>query len=129
MKTTTLFRILKGVALMAAFVAGSGLRPVWAGENSVYFKSGWFTWDETVDGRSFVREQGLLYRAGFVRKDEVSVLNMSELVEVWGGNLDYDGHDITGSVPMKTDTNYLGTKEEVALGVKIGSSEGVSFEP
>jgi len=129
MKTTTLVRSLKAFAIIAAFVAGSRAQPALAGETSVYLKSGWFTWDEKLNGSSFVKEKGFMHGAGISRRDEVSALSVAEVVEVWGGNLDYDGHDVTGTTPLKTDTSYLGTKEEVAVGMKLAAMDTLSFEP
>lgn len=129
MKNTGLVVSLKAVAWIAAFVVCSAVVPAQAGETSVYLKSGWFSWDETVDGRSFVKEKGFLHGAGIARKDEVSALTISEVLEVWGGNIDYDGHDVTGTTKIDADTSYLGTKEEIALGVKVQAAGALSFEP
>jgi hypothetical protein len=129
MKTTGLLGNLKGLAIIAALVIGSAALPAQAGETSVYLKTGWFTWDEKVNGSSFVKEKGFLHGAGIARKDDVSALSIAELLEVWGGNLDYDGHDLTGSTPIKSDTSYLGTREQVDLAVKIPVGSALSFEP
>jgi len=95
----------------------------------VYFKSGWFTWDEKLNGSSFVKEKGAMHGAGIVRKDMFSRISLAESIEVWGGVIDYDGRDLLGSQKIKTSTSYLGTKEEVTVGVKLPASEVVSFEP
>ena len=129
MKAITLIRSLKALATIACFVAASGAQLVQAGETSVYLKSGWFSWNETLNGSSFVKETGLMYGGGVKREDTVSALSVAELVEVWGGNLDYDGHDLTGVNQLKADTSYLGTKEEVAVGTKIGAGKDLNFEP
>ena len=129
MKRTALIGSLKALAVIAAMCAASGSRPARAGEISVYVKSGWFTWDEKLNGSSFVKERGAMHGAGITRKDVLSGVSLAESAEVWGGNLDYDGHDLTGSSRLETDTSYLGTKEEVALGVKLPVGETVSFEP
>jgi hypothetical protein len=129
MKTTTLVRSLKALAIIAAFVAGSGAQVARAGEVSVYLKSGWFTWDEKLNGDSFIKEKGFMHGAGIANRDKVSALSVAELIEVWGGNLDYDGHDLTNTTELKSDTSYLGTKEELALGFKLAAVETLSFEP
>jgi hypothetical protein len=90
-------------------------KPASAGETSAYLKSGWFSWEERVNGSSFVKERGAMHGAGVARKDEVAAIAIAELLEVWGGALDYDGHDVTGAQVIKSDTVYLGTREEVAF--------------
>lgn len=128
MTTTTLARNLMA-SLIAAFLIGSAAAPAEAGETTAYLKSGWFTWDEKLNGSSFVKEEGVMTGAGISRRDDVWALSVSELIEVWGGNLDYDGHDVTGTTRLKTDTSYLGTKEEVAVGIKLAAADSLTFEP
>lgn len=99
-----------------------------AGETSVYLKSGWFNWEERVNGATFVREKGAMHGAGVARKDQLAAFNLAELVEVWGGTLDYNGHDVTGTNDMRTDTVYLGTREEVHLSLPLPAGP-VSVEP
>jgi len=129
MKTTTLAGSLKALAVIAAFVACGSVQTAGAGETSVYLKSGWFSWNEQVDGSSFVKERGFMHGAGIARKDQAAGLTFAESIEVWGGNLDYDGHDITGASQLKSDTSYLGTKEEIAVGVKLAAWGPLTFEP
>jgi hypothetical protein len=119
----TVVSIVAGAALLALVPDA-----VSAGETTMQFKSGWFTWDETIDGASFVKEKGMLYGVGITRKDPVSRVYLAEGVEVWGGNLDYDGHDITGTKALKTDTSYIGTREELTLSVKVPAA-AVTIEP
>lgn len=128
MKTTRLIDTFKALAIIASLVI-AGAHQAQAGETSVYFKSGWFNWEETVNGNSFVKEKGFLYGAGVARKDTMSALTIAEVIEVWGGDLDYDGHDLTGSRQIKSDTSYLGTKEEVALSLEIPAGSALSFDP
>jgi len=128
MKTTPMVGRLKVWVIIAAFATGSGAQLARAGETSVYLKSGWFTSDEEVNGNSWVKEKGFMHGAGIARRDEVSALSIAEFVEVWGGNLDYDGHDLTGETSVKSTTSYLGTKEEVAVGIQL-SAGTMSFEP
>ena len=129
METATLVRGLKALAIVAIFCAASAAQSARAGEISVYVKSGWFTWDEKLNGSSFVKEKGAMHGAGIVRKDMFSKMSVAESIEVWGGVIDYDGHDLTGTKKIKTDTSYLGTKEEVVVGVKLPAGKVVSFEP
>jgi len=129
MRTATLVNSLKALAVITVFCAGSGARVASAGELSVYLKTGWFTWDEKLNGSSFVKERGAMHGAGITRADDFSGLSVAESAEVWGGNLDYDGHDLTGSTAIESDTSYLGTKEEVAVGFKFPAGKSFSFEP
>ena len=128
MKTTGMIGSLKAVVIIATFVIGGAL-PAQAGQTSVYLKSGWFSWDETVNGSPFVKENGMLHGAGVARKDDVPALSIAELVEVWGGSLDYDGHDVTGSRRIESDTVYLGTREEVDFSLKLSGKSTLSMEP
>ena len=129
MNAATLIRSLKVLAVMTLICAGNGARSARAGELSVYVKSGWFTWDETLNGTPFVKEKGALHGAGITRTDLLSGVSLAETAEVWGGNIDYDGHDLTGTTKLETDTSYLGTKEEAAVGFKLRVAEALSCEP
>jgi hypothetical protein len=129
MKTAHIIGMLKAVAVVAVFCAGSAAQSAGAGELSVYVKSGWFTWDEKLNGSSFVKEKGAMHGAGITRKDILSGLSLAETAEVWGGNINYDGHDITGQTKIESDTSYLGTKEEASVGVRLRVGDAFSFEP
>jgi hypothetical protein len=129
MKTAHIIGMLKAVSLAAVFFTGSAAQSARAGEVSVYVKSGYFTWDEKLNGSSFVKEKGAMHGAGITRKDILSGVSLAETAEVWGGNVHYDGHDITGQTKIEADTSYLGTKEEAAVGVKLRVADALSFEP
>lgn len=117
-------------AIVSALVAlGGGTIPAEAGETSLYLKTGWFTWSEKVNGSSFVKEQGLLHAVGVTRRDDASLVTIGERVEAWGGNLDYDGHDLSGVIPLKSDTSYFGTREEVTISVRLFRDRAVSVQP
>ncbi|UFS69158.1 hypothetical protein LPW11_14790 [Geomonas sp. RF6] len=120
--------ICRLAALFALCIAFTAI-DAYAGETSVYFKTGWFEWDEQLNGSSFVKEQGFLHAAGIARKDEVSRFTFNELLEVWGGELDYDGHDVTGTVPIDSSTIYIGTREEFSLGYQALAEERLNVEP
>jgi len=120
--------IVKCLAFFA-LIAGCCAVEAQAGETTVYLKSGWFEWEEKLQGSSFVKEKGFLHAAGIARRDDVSRLTLNELLEVWGGKVDYDGHDVTGSVPIKSDTIYIGTREEFALGYRVVSGDRLTLEP
>jgi len=129
MNTSTLHITVQAI-IVAGFLLLAGLVPAaQAGELSVYLKSGYFSWDEKLNGASFVKERGAMHAAGLTRKDELAGLTFAELIEVWGGSLDYDGHDVTGSSKLTSDTTYLGTREEATVGIKLPVASAVSFEP
>jgi hypothetical protein len=129
MKTAHITGMLKAVALVALFCASSAAQSARAGEISVYVKSGWFTWDEKLNGTPFVKEKGVMSGAGITRKDILKGVSLAGMAEVWGGNINYDGHDITGQNKIESDTSYLGTKEETSVGVKLRVGDALSFEP
>ena len=126
---TLLVHGLKALAVVAILWAGSGARLANAGETSVYVKSGWFAWDEKLNGGSVIKESGAVHGAGITRKDFLLAMSLAETLELWGGNVQYDGRDVTNSSKLDTDTSYLGTREEVSLGVKLRGTESLSCEP
>ena len=88
----------------------------WGGETKIYATSGYFTWDEQIGGADFIKERGMMNALGISRSGMVLDLFLMEgLVEVWGGNLDYNGHDVTNTRTLQSDTTYLGTRVEVAI--------------
>lgn len=100
------------VAIVAVFLSET---VSWGGETTVYATSGYFTWNEKIDGADFINERGMMTGLGIARNGTVlDMLLMEGLVEIWGGNLDYDGHDVTNTRPLNSDTTYLGTREELA---------------
>ncbi|GFO69242.1 hypothetical protein GMLC_28210 [Geomonas limicola] len=119
--------LLFAVALFLVLIGGSTVAQ--AGEVSVYLKSGYFTWDEKLNGASFVKETGAMFGAGVAHQGEVAGLKLAELAEVWGGNLNYDGHDLTNTTKIDSDTSYLGTREEGSLGIRLPLPAGFSVEP
>lgn len=128
MKKAGSVKAMAAAAVTSVIMIG-GAVTAQAGETSFYVKSGWYTWSEKINGASFVKEKGFLHGVGVTRRDTVRPITIGERFEVWGGNLDYDGHDVTGTVPLKSDTNYLGTREEFALSAKIPQTTAASFEP
>lgn len=108
---------LTGIIIGAVAVIVTWGHASWGGETTVYATSGYFTWNEKIAGADFINERGMLSGLGLARRDTVlDAIALEELVEIWGGNLDYDGHDVTNSRPLHSDTTYLGTREEIAVG-------------
>jgi len=125
--TPTVGRLIAWV-IIVTFITGSGAQLALAGETSVYLKTGWFSTGEELNGNPLVKEKGFLHGAGIARRDEVSALSIAEFFEGWGGNLDYDGHDLTGVTTVKTTTSYIGTREEVSVGIPLPAGT-LSFGP
>jgi hypothetical protein len=129
MTRPALSSIIRFITVGALLLTMTQANAASAAEVSFYLKSGWFTWDEQLNGSPFVKEKGLLYGAGVTRRDELAGWSVTELAEVWGGSLDYDGHDVTGTSSIKSQTAYLGTKEEAAAGYKLPVATRISLEP
>lgn len=129
MRERNLCRRLGKLAALFTLFVGCAANDVQAGETSVYLKSGWFEWEERVRGDVFVKEEGFLHAAGISRRDELSRVTLTELLEVWGGVVDYDGHDVTGTLPIDSDTIYFGTREEFSAGLKFPVAKDFSVEP
>lgn len=93
-----------------------------------------FTWKEFDGGERLLKESGPLYAIGY-RGDYqfVNMLTLSPRAEVFGGEVDYDGqacNPLSGvCFPVDTDTNYLGYKTEVDIGLRFMVHESVFFEP
>ena len=97
---------------------------------NVYGKTGWFSWKETIDGKPLISDDGPMVAIGATRNDRVyKALSIRETVEVWGGNVRYDGHDIFNSVPIKGNSTYLGTREEVRADVGIPVTTTITVNP
>ena len=107
---------LAGMILGVIMCIGMVGSDAWGGETKIYATSGYFTWNEQIEGADFIRERGMMTALGISRSGVVfDSFPIEGLVEVWGGNLDYDGHDVTNTRTLQSDTNYLGTREELAI--------------
>ena len=107
---------LAGMILGVILCIGMRGSNSWGGETKIYATSGYFTWNEQIEGADFIRERGMMTALGISRSGVVfDSFPMEGLVEVWGGNLDYDGHDVTNTRALQSDTTYLGTREELSV--------------
>lgn len=89
-----------------------------------------FRWTEDIPGHSPIRERGVLVAFGLTRVEPLaSPLYASATLEVWGGRADFDGYRVEGWVPYSTDTQYLGTREEIALGASLTGIGASTFRP
>lgn len=124
--TSRIKMVAAGVACAIQMVGTSA----WAGETTAYFKPSYFTWVEKLNGANFVKEKGLIHTLGVNHKQMITSKVFGEgTLEVWGGSLDYDGHDVTGSTAVKSTTVYLGTREELAAGIKVPVAAKLTLEP
>ncbi|SNB44650.1 hypothetical protein [Geobacter sp. DSM 9736] len=117
--------VLAGI-MAVAFIRGNAA----AGETRVYVKPGYFTWNEKIDGNDFVNEKGLITSVGVTHSHSIAaVFNLRETFEVWGGSVDYDGHDVTNTRPIHTDTIYLGTRTELDAAFDLPMAGGLTVAP
>ncbi|WP_243373221.1 hypothetical protein [Geotalea sp. SG265] len=103
-------------------------------EISAYLAPHYFQWEEFHQGEKLLREQGWLMGAGGTArvnllKAEAGSLMATGRAELFGGIVDYDGQTQgPDNLPVKTDVNYFGTREDVDLGWRI-SQQKLSVEP
>ncbi|MFA5073826.1 MAG: hypothetical protein WC539_08030 [Nitrospirota bacterium] len=104
--------------------------PSHAGEANAYLALEWFEWKEFNNGTQLLKETGPRYGLGFSYTFEFlkQHLILKPKVEIFGGEVDYDGQTQAG-VPVKTDTTYFGGKLEADLGWRFGSLQSTSLEP
>lgn len=116
--------LLAALALLAAVPAAH------AGSIEATLRPLYFRWSEDIPGRDPIRERGTLM-AGALSYEQAlgDALGVDATVELWGGGADYDGYSVEGWLPFKTDTSYLGTREEVALRLTLPLSGGGSLRP
>jgi hypothetical protein len=106
---------LWGLAGTAGAMDFGGVREFYAYPSLQYF-----TWEESIDGRRLVYEQGVLYSAGAavavdLLQTAAGVLTLRGKGELFGGVVDYDGQTQQG-LPVNTEVSYVGTRAEGAVG-------------
>jgi len=125
------------IAAVAVLIASSTANAARFGgveEVSAYLAPHYFQWEEFHQGEKLLREQGWLMAAGGVArinlvKAEAGSLVATGKAELFGGIADYDGQTQgPENLPVKTDVNYFGTREDIDLGWRI-SQQKVSMEP
>lgn len=105
-----------------------------ANEFDVYAKAESFTWKEYDNGTQILKESGPIYGIGATGKFYIrDKLTIKPKVELFGGTIDYDGQacNIMSGIcfPSKTDTDYVGIKTEVDLGLKFMPFGSLSIGP
>ena len=97
-----------------------------------------FNWEEFDSrGNRLLEESGPLFGVGTLLRVDLrdGRLMLQAKGEIFGGNVDYDGQtqsttDVTKDRrPAKTDVDYVGTRIEGDLGVRIGDETKGSVEP
>lgn len=102
-------------------------------ELTVYPFVQYFTWKEFDDaGKRLLKESGPQFGAGGAIKlallqGDVGAMTLKGKLEVFGGQVDYDGQYQDGT-PAKTDVDYIGLKQELTVGWAIPLRQ-VSIEP
>ena len=111
--------MLQTIVFLAA-IHMMGIAPIIAGELSIYGKSGYFSLTETNDGQRYVSEGGFIYGAGASYSLEFArYFTAQGTLEAFYGKVDYEGVKLSDQSHMNSDTEYTGTKQEVALGARI----------
>ncbi len=130
---------LRGLAAVlvfaGAFVLFSGSAPALAeDEFNVYAHMESFVWKEFDGTTQLLKESGPLYGVGFTFHGDIggegASLTLTPRIEIFGGEVDYDGQACDGfgnCFPSMSDTGYLGLKLEFDIGGRFGS--GINIEP
>ncbi len=115
------------VVLCSGSMAG---REASAGEVDIYAALDSFVWKEFGDGGSrLLKESGTLTGVGFAyRKEFSNHMTLNPRVELFGGNVDYDGTTQSGA-SVATTVDYFGAKLEGELGRKFRMAEPFFLEP
>ena len=115
------------IALLLALLCAP---PVWGGESELYLKSGYFSWTETVENSAFIREKGIMTAVGVSYSGNLGwLLDGKGLIEIWGGNVNYDGYRVEDWSSFKTNTVYIGTREELYAMLKLPVMAGLTAGP
>lgn len=109
-------------ALPAAAVTLENLTP--------YFSPQYFTWQERINGRRLLKEEGALFAVGaHVGAVTDSSVTMRGRVELFGSEVGYRGEtQAPDPAPIHTRVTYLGTKSEADLGYRFRAGE-LALEP
>jgi hypothetical protein len=106
------------LASQAAAAEYGGIRELFVGPSIAYFQ-----WQESVAGKNILTEQGPMYGVDgtialdLLKTERAGALTFKGKVGLFGGVVEYDGQtQAPHNLPVKTDVNYVGVKEEIALG-------------
>jgi hypothetical protein len=92
-------------------------------EVTPYFSVQHYTWEEFNNGRRLLKESGELVAAGvLVGASTDSSVTLRAKAELFGGVVDYDGEtQAPNPIPVQTDVNYFGVRNEFDLGYRAAS--------
>ncbi|WP_224984787.1 hypothetical protein [Geomonas agri] len=99
-------------------------------ELTPYFATQYFTWQESINGRRLLKEEGPLFSAG-VRVGAVTdrAFTLRAKGELFGSEVRYRGEtQAPDSAPVHTRVTYLGTSGEADFGYRLRSAAG-DLEP
>lgn len=97
-------------------------------ETCVYLKAENFVWKEFEGGSRLLEESGPMYGLGIFSHYIRNGLTFRPMVEVYGGNVGYEGQT-QGGTPIITETNYLGGKAGFDAGGIITLNPAFYLEP
>lgn len=94
-------------------------------ELTPYFSGHYFVWEEHQNNRQILKETGPLFSAGLLVGGSTDAsLTLRGKAEVFGGVVDYDGETQSDAVPVQTQVNYLGVKNQFDLGYPMAYGAG-----
>jgi hypothetical protein len=114
------------LANQAAAAEYGGIRELFIGPSIAYFH-----WQESVAGQNVLTEQGPIYGVDgtialdLLKTERAGNLTFRGKIGLFGGVVEYDGQtQEPHNLPVKTDVNYVGVKEEIALGWAVPLGAG-----
>ena len=113
-------KFVSGIVLLSLVLAVPVIAAEGKGINELYVAPTVFsyTWKETGSfGEQLLKESGPLFgvtsgvRAHLVRGESGQTLMLSGKIDIYGGEVNYDGHtQLPSNLPVSTDVGYFGTR-------------------
>lgn len=133
MKRTALVpQCARALTAVFAFILSAGIftPQAGAGEANVYLAVDSYTWKEFDDnGDRLLKESGTLMGLGFdYYTERENHVTLRPLAEIFGGEVDYDGHTQTG-IPATTKVSYFGLKLQGDVGRSFRPAPSFTIEP
>ncbi len=104
---------------------------VGAGDFSIYTKLGFLDLKETINGDTFVREQGATNEIGVIYRDKIFGFELMPSIGFWGAVLNYEGADLDSEHQslLQTTSAYYGLKAEFAVSRLFNVTQDISIGP
>jgi hypothetical protein len=124
--TRSLIPLLALLCLIGSVVPASAAPSAQA---TGYLSAQYFTWREYSEGRRLLEETGPVYAGGAVldlllTPERPHSLVLRGKAELFGGVVDYNGEtQAPNPVPVQTRVSYLGTRQELDLGVRHAAAD------